>query len=160
MPGYLEQLIDYDIWATERLLEVLGEAPPGVLAATNPGVYGTIPETMTHMLNAERSYVARLSGGTPPADALEVLDLAGLHEEAAALRAALTALAARLPEPETVYQRRLGPVTAATALTQLFQHGCEHRGQVCTILGANGIALPRLDPWAHGRALAGLPPLD
>jgi len=159
MPAYLEQLLDYNSWATARLLEVLDGAPAEVLDATAAGVYGTIGETMTHLLNAERSYVARLSGATPPAEPLEVLDLAGLREQAEQLRAALTALASRLPEPQTVYQRRLGPVTAATVLTQLFQHGCEHRAQVATILGTHNIHVPSLEPWAHGRMLAGLPPL-
>jgi uncharacterized damage-inducible protein DinB len=160
MPGYLEQLLDYNSWATARLLDTLGNVPAEVLDAAGPGGYGTVRETMTHVLSAERSYVARLSGGTPPADPLEALDLAGLHEQAAELRAAAAELAERLPKPETVYQRRLGPVTAATVFTQLVQHGCEHRAQVTSILSAHGIAVPSLEPWAHGREIAGLPPLE
>jgi uncharacterized damage-inducible protein DinB len=158
MPGYLEQLLDYNCWATGRLLDALAGAPGHVLDATGEGGYGSIRETMTHIFSAERSYVARLSGLGRTED-LEPLDLPGMRAHAAQLRESITALASLLPDPETVYQRQLGPVTAATVLTQLFQHGCEHRAQVTTILGAHGFDLPSLQPWAHGRVLAGLPPL-
>jgi hypothetical protein len=47
-------------------------------------------------------------------------------------------------------QLRDGGRVAATMLTQLCVHGCEHRAHVGTILGANGIEPPDLDSWAHG----------
>ena len=154
----MEQLIDYDIWATDRLLHAIEQLSADILEATTPGVYGTVLETMSHVVGAERSYVARLSGLASPGE-LADLDFPGLRREARTLHAALRALAPRLPDPSTISPRRLGPVTAATVLTQLVQHGCEHRGQVATILGAHGLEAPRLDGWAHGRVLAGLPPL-
>jgi uncharacterized damage-inducible protein DinB len=35
---------------------------------------------------------------------------------------------------------------------QLVHHGNEHRTQITTILGANGIEPPPLSAWAYGRA--------
>jgi len=45
---------------------------------------------------------------------------------------------------------RNGKGAAATIFTQLVTHSCEHRTQVGTILGANGIEPPDLDSRAHG----------
>ena len=42
--------------------------------------------------------------------------------------------------------------TVGVILTQLVHHGSEHRTQITTILGANGIEPPPLSAWAYGRA--------
>jgi hypothetical protein len=64
--------------------------------------------------------------------------------------AELVELLPSLPEPDTMIQLSDGKRAAATILTQLVMHGCEHRAQIGTILGANGIEPPDLDSWAHG----------
>ena len=43
--------------------------------------------------------------------------------------------------------------TVGVILAQLVHHGNEHRTQITTILGANGIEPPPLSAWAYGRAV-------
>lgn len=146
--SYLAYLLDYNAWANATLIEFL-EARPELFAATAPGVYGTVGETLNHLLDAELSYVARLAG-TPRPDRGSGLDLPALEELAAQLAAASTELLAALPDPDRLSQRSYGKVTAATVLAQLVSHGVEHRTQVCTILGALGIEPPDLSSWRFG----------
>ena len=42
--------------------------------------------------------------------------------------------------------------TVGVILARLVHHGSEHRTQITTILGANGIDPPPLSAWAYGRA--------
>lgn len=152
VPGYLEQLLDYNSWATTRLLDFLASQPQELMEATSAGVYGSIGETLTHMLVAERSYVERLAGRRPPEDAEENLPLTELRVLAGTVGDSLRLLSRELPAPDLRFKRRRGWTTASTALVQLIQHGGEHRAQVATILGAHGIETPKLDGWAHGIA--------
>ena len=39
--------------------------------------------------------------------------------------------------------------------TQAIHHGNDHRTQICTILGQNGISVGDLDVWAFGEATGG-----
>ena len=50
MPTYLLRLIEYDSWANRGLLEFLGGHPDEVLDATAAGVYGSMRETLEHLL--------------------------------------------------------------------------------------------------------------
>ena len=43
--------------------------------------------------------------------------------------------------------------TVGVILAQLVHHGNEHRTQVTTILGSNGIEPPSVSAWGYGRAL-------
>jgi uncharacterized damage-inducible protein DinB len=152
MATYLDRLIDYNNWANQGLLDFLGVMPPGTLDMTAAGVYGTIRATLEHLLSSELGYVRRL--GPPPradlAERPEHPDLATLQQLAGESAASLVELVDSLPEPGTMIQLKDGKRAAATILTQLFTHGCEHRAHVGTILGANGIEPPDLDSWAHG----------
>lgn len=152
MPSYLDRLIEYNNWANQGLIEFLGAMPPETLDATAAGVYGSIRETIQHMLSSELGYRRHLAAlpRTDPTERPERPDLAHLQRMAAESAANLTDLANHLPEPGALMQLRDGKRAAATILTQLFMHGCEHRAQVGTILGAQGIEPPDLDAWAHG----------
>ena len=43
--------------------------------------------------------------------------------------------------------------TVGVVLAQLVHHGNEHRTQITTILGANGIEPPPVSAWGYGRAI-------
>lgn len=150
--SYLDRLIDYNNWANRGLLEFLATQPPETLDMTAAGVYGTIRVTLEHLLRSELGYHRRLAygGSVDRPELLERPDLADLQRLATESAAGLTALLPSLPEPGAMIQLSDGKRAAATILTQLFMHGCEHRAQVGTILGAQGIEPPDLDAWAHG----------
>ncbi|MEO6397001.1 MAG: DinB family protein [Tepidiformaceae bacterium] len=156
MHTYLQRLIEYNNWANRELIERLGALPPETLDATAPGVYGSLRETLLHLLTSELSYHRRLTA-RPPADVAtaEFADIAFLRQLAAQSAAELTAVADSLPDPGSFIQLSDGKRSAATMLTQLFMHGCEHRTHVGTILCAHGIEPPDLDSWAFGILLGG-----
>ncbi len=152
MTTYLGRLIGFNNWANRGLLEFLAAQPPDTLDATAGGVYGTIRDTFEHLLTSEMGYRHRLAGlpRYEPDDRPERPELVDLQQLQEASAAALDDLVEALPEPDTMLPTSTGQRAAATVLTQLIMHGVEHRAQVGTILGANGIEPPDLDSWAHG----------
>ena len=52
-----------DIGATVTLIDACLKLDPGQLETSVPGTYGSILETMRHLVGADRSYLALLSGG-------------------------------------------------------------------------------------------------
>ncbi len=152
MTTYLGRLIGFNNWANRGLLEFLATQPPETLDATTGGVYGTIRDTIEHLLTSEMGYRHRLAGLPPyePVDRPQRPELADLQRLQVESAAGLDPLLDALPDPETRLPTSTGQRAAATVLTQLVMHGVEHRAQVGTILGANGIEPPDLDSWAHG----------
>ena len=152
MSTYLARLIDYNNWANRGVLDFLDGMPPETLDLSATGVYGTIGETLRHLLTAELGYQRRLAGlpRYEPSDLPDRPDLARLRRLADESSGNLVRLADSLPAPDTMLPTSSGNRAAATILTQLFMHGVEHRSHVGTILGSNGIEPPDLDSWAHG----------
>jgi uncharacterized damage-inducible protein DinB len=152
MTTYLHRLIEFNSWANRGLLEFLDQQPPETLDLTSTGVYGTIRDTFEHLLTAEMGYRHRLAGLPRYDDSArpkrpEMADLRRLADESAA---GLAMIVDALPDPATMLPTSSGQRAAATVLTQLIMHGVEHRANVGTILGSNGIEPPDLDSWAHG----------
>ncbi len=152
MPTYLDRLIDYNNWANQGLLDFLAKLPPETLDSATTGVYGSIGETLEHLLTAELGYQRRLAGlpRYEPLDEGERPDLVRLERLAKESATSLVRLAQELPPPATMLLTSSGNRAAATILTQLVMHGVEHRTHVGTILGSRGIEPPDLDSWAHG----------
>jgi uncharacterized damage-inducible protein DinB len=143
--AYLKFLVDYNAWATARVLDAF-ETSPELLAATAPGGYGTAGETLNHLLGSEWYYLERLAG-KPRADEPSGLDLRDLRSRADELALAAAGLVATLPLPKTLIQRSYGMVAAEAFLGQLVIHGTEHRTQLSAILGSRGLEAPDLSAW-------------
>jgi len=156
-------MLAYHHWATLELIAFCEAQPATVLEAARPGVYGTIPATLAHLVASERNFLLALlqrePEGVPAAD--DAMPLARTAEVARALAARWQAYAAN-PEPvDTVRVHPRGAVRIAPILAQTMNHGSEHRAEVATILGASGIQPPTVHPWAYEfmlQALAGGPP--
>ena len=150
MDGYLQRMIVYNNWANEGLVAFLASQTEPTLDATAAGVYGTIRETLNHLFEAEDNYFRSLTRqprtdfSTRPARP-SIEDFRRYAAESAANLNTLT-----LPDHTEMLQFNDGMRSAATALTQLFLHGVEHRAHVATVLGATGIEPPDLDSWAYG----------
>lgn len=157
MPTYLHRLIEDHSWANRGLLEFLGGHPDEVLDATAAGVYGSMRETLEHLLWSELRYHQHLVA-LPRVELprrSDHADLAALRQLADESSGRWATLVNSLPEPGTMMQLDDGKRSAATIVTQLVMHGCEHRAHVGTILGAQGIEPPDLDAWAHGILIGG-----
>jgi uncharacterized damage-inducible protein DinB len=155
----------HNVWATAQVLELCRQLTPDQLRATAPGNYGTILETLQHIIGAEDRYRSRLSGNdstwpTRPEDIEDLEELARLAEDVAPF---WDELANSDFDPERMirfYYADPSPedvgvefqVTAGVLVAQVINHGNEHRTQIFTILTTLGIQPPELSGWTYGEA--------
>ena len=147
-------MFEHHLWATETLIDHLAAMPRERLDDAVPGTYGSILETLTHLLEADDRYLIRLRDpspppyvdrGTVPLDQLrdEVRehrrrwDRALDDLEAGKLSAAIVG---RDDYPDT-------DPAESMLLIQAVHHGNDHRTQICSTLGALDLPLPELDGW-------------
>jgi uncharacterized damage-inducible protein DinB len=155
----------HNSWATAQLLELCKGLSPEQLRSSSPGNYGTILETLQHIIGAEENYHTRLSGTptewTRRATEVEELDeLARLNEGLAAFWEELAAsefdpertirFAYSDPTPEDVGKEF--DVKAGILVAQTINHGNEHRAQIFTILTTLGVEAPELSGWTYAEA--------
>ena len=148
----------HNTWANERLLTFLESQPASVLAATAPGAFGTIAETIVHLAAAQERYVERLAGEKRAEPVREADGWRGFP----ALRDSLDWSAPRLwaaaetavdgAELETERNGQRVTLKLATLLTQAVNHATEHRVNITTILAAAEIEHPELDGWAYAQS--------
>jgi uncharacterized damage-inducible protein DinB len=147
----LSRFLDHSGWATNALLEQCLGLGDEALAATAAGVYGTLRETLTHLVDSDADYLDRLTGG-------ENVQLEGAAEPAELRRCAQRSRegwrahleSAPDHEREVVSGDRRAPGWGL--VMQAVHHANEHRAQVCGMLGAHGLPIPDIDVWAFGRA--------
>jgi len=150
----LTTLFNHHLWANLRLLEHCAELTPEQLEATAVGGYGSIRQTLEHIVTAERSYLSRISTGQPfrrPKDA-PPLTLAEMVESVRSSGAGLIEWAPKVQPGDTVEVDRDGTphsVPKTIILTQAINHATEHRAQIMAILTQLGIEPPSLDSWTY-----------
>ena len=157
----LRALFEYHFWATETLIDHLDRLPSGKLDASVPGTYGSMIDTLTHMIDADSRYLLRLRDPNPPlADDRVGVPLGQLRSEMPAHR---EKWAVALSELEggtlhaTIRNRTDYPDTdpaESMLLLQALHHGNDHRTQICSTLGALDLEVPEIDAWefwADGR---------
>lgn len=169
MNGLL-QMFRYKTWATLRLIEYCAGLTDAQLDATTPGTYGTIRETLRHLVEAEEGYLSILTrerfaskaaaeAFVPPSD--------GLPDGPVALADLSERIRRMGPRWEVIAQD--GDVAGrdvtttdgwhlpgAVILAQTIEHASAHRSHVMSILGARGLELPGpndLDAWGYAEAL-------
>jgi uncharacterized damage-inducible protein DinB len=150
----LDHVLRHNAWATATLLEFCRGLDPSTLEAAAPGTYGTLGGTLQHLVGAEQWYVKLLTGELigAPIRRTEHHTLDELSKIAGATGPRALAVAAQ-DEATRVIETNAGRrSTVGVVLAQLVHHGNEHRTQVTTILGANGIEPPPMSAWGYGRA--------
>lgn len=159
METELHDLVRHNTWATAQVLDACRNLDASTLDATVPGTYGTIIETLRHLIGAESSYLFRLtegrSGPRLPEDDTTGVDV--LAERAAALATAWEGFLAGEWDSERMGEARgdegeVFAVRAGVFLTQALHHANEHRAQICTILGALGHEAPDVSAWGYAYA--------
>lgn len=155
----LHDLARHNAWATAQLLEFCQGLDEPMLNSTVPGTYGTIIETLRHMIDSEASYLFRVTGAwsTYPWQKNEAVGLGVLAERAALLAFTWEQFLADDVDSERLGESRSdkGEVFATPAgvfITQALHHANEHRAQVCTILGAKGYEPPDVSAWGYALA--------
>jgi uncharacterized damage-inducible protein DinB len=143
-------------WANLQLLDAVEALDPAVLEQGIDGTYGPVLQTITHLVDADDRYLQRLSSANlPPYEDHGTQSIAELrrrvreHEQRWAAALSLLdagALEARIMGrddwPDT-------PHAEGLLLLQAIHHGNDHRSQVCSTLGALGLAVPDLDGWTY-----------
>ena len=148
----LTTLFRHNLWANVRILERCSGLTAEQLDATIVGAYGSIRDTLQHIVTAERSYLSRISTGQPyrrPEDAPPWI-LAEMTESVRAIGTGLIEWAPKVQAGDTVQVNWEGAprdVPKTILLTQAINHATEHRAQIMAILTQLGIQPPDLDSW-------------
>lgn len=154
----LHDLAGHNAWATAQTLEFCRGLDQQALDATVPGTYGTIIETLRHIINSEAGYLFRFTGAWSeypwPRD--EAVALEVLSERAAMLASTWERFLAGAVDTERLGEARgdegeLFAVPAGIFITQALHHANEHRAHICTILGARGVEPPDVSAWEYAR---------
>ena len=152
-------LARHNAWATAQVLKTLGGLDDTVLNATVPGTYGTIQETIQHLVYSEGSYVFRLTGAWPahPWKDDWNVGLGVLAERSATLGETLVRFLSDPWDSDKLGEARgddgkVFAVPAGVFLTQIFHHANEHRAHICTMLGTLGHDVPDVSGWGYSKA--------
>ncbi|HEU0027432.1 MAG TPA: DinB family protein [Ktedonobacterales bacterium] len=151
----LLELYRHKTWATLRLIERCQGLGAEHLDATVPGTYGTINETLTHLVEADEDYFSVLTGESAPS--LEApVPLDELAERVRRLGPRWEALAQDTDLPSRTVTFPDGVSWPGVVLmAQAVHHADDHRTHVLSILGARGLEVPDLDVWSYAES-AGL----
>ena len=156
MAHALHDSVRHNAWATTQILELCRGLDEQTLNASVPGTYGTIIATLRHIIYCEIDFLDRLLGREPrdPWQLGETTGLDVLMEHAALLAADWEVFLASDVDSERPLQPDEGTNTipAGIVIAVVLYHGSEHRGQICTILGALDHEPPDLTPWAYAFA--------
>ncbi len=148
----LHDAFDHHVWATIRVIDACLALPPGQLDTTVPGTYGSILETLRHLVGADASYLWVLSDGRHPEIEEAEMGLAELRAVMEESGPEWTAVVNRDLDPEETVIRHRDDGTDSHAprsirLAQVLHHGTDHRSQVCTALTSLGVEPPAIDVW-------------
>jgi uncharacterized damage-inducible protein DinB len=161
--AYIEQMttksafadaFGHHVWATIRVVEACELLTPEQLATPVAGTYGSILDTLRHLVAADRSYLTLLDGSLPDVEE-DKLDLvimrATMHESDPVWQKVVSSPNV---EQDVVRHRDDGSESHAPRgirLAQVIHHGTDHRSQICTGLTALGFTPPDIDVWDYGR---------
>ena len=144
----LERLYDYGYWANRKIFAVLAELTSEQFTQDIAGSYGSVRNTMVHILSAEWGWLDRC-GGHPRGPALKPEDYPtaeSLTQAWTAVEAHVRAFLAFLTDADlerTIeFKMPRGDQTHVMRLGDLMQHGAthgvHHRGQVALLLRVLG----------------------
>ncbi len=144
----------HHVWATIRVLDACAALDDGQLATTVPGTYGSIIETLRHIVDGDVFYLDVLRGGEPEPFDKATSDIVTLRTVMEAHGAAWQRQVAGDPDPTAVVveYEDSGYETHAPLgirLAQALYHGADHRSQVCTALTSLGVEPPAIEVWDY-----------
>jgi uncharacterized damage-inducible protein DinB len=146
---------NHHVWATVRLIDTCLELTPDQLATEVPGTFGSILETLRHLVGADASYLHVISGKRVPLADHSGNGLAELRTAMEAHGVEWRAVVAENLDPTEVVIRHRPDGSESHAplgirLAQVLHHGTDHRSQVCTALTNLGVEPPEIDVWDFG----------
>ena len=148
----LSDAFGHHVWATIRVFDACLALEPAQLDTTVPGTYGSIIDTLRHLVGGDCGYLLALTGGRTPEIDEEHMDLAALRAQMEANGPEWAALVAGDIDPDADVVRHRDDGTDSHApigirLAQALHHGTDHRSQICTALTSLGVTPPEIDVW-------------
>lgn len=149
----LADAFGHHTWATIAIVDACSPLTEEQLATTVPGTYGSILDTLRHLVGGDASYLSVLTGGLVAEIDETAMGLADLRATMVDNEPAWAALVAAAPDPDATVTRHRDDGTDSLApmsirIAQALHHGTDHRSQICTALTALGIEPPDIDVWA------------
>lgn len=157
----LVEMFRHNLWANQQLLELCAGLDDDLLAATAPGTYGRVHDTLVHMVRSEEGYLFALTGerGVPLQNKVDGLPkIEELRERSRRSGERLIEYAERDGGEGTlsgIYQGSPYEMPAAIPLLQAINHATEHRTHIATILTQQDVEPPTLDGWQYGEDMLG-----
>lgn len=143
----LERLYDYSYWANRRVFAVAAHLTPEQFTRTVAGSYGSVRNTLVHILSAEWGWLDRCGGHArgPALKADDYPTLESLVDTWAKVEGWARLFLASLKDDDldrpVAFKTPRGE-TLSMALGELMQHGANHavhhRGQVALLLRGLG----------------------
>lgn len=147
-------LFAHNAWANLKLLDFCERLSAEQLDATAIGCFGSIRNTLVHIVGSEVSYVNRVNGKLPgaPLQRDQFPGFAVLKEGARWASDELLQLAVSAREGTRVQQRKgrwLAEYRLASLLVQAITHSTEHRTQIAAIITQLGMEPPDMSTWQY-----------
>jgi uncharacterized damage-inducible protein DinB len=151
----LADAVAHHAWATLVLIDACRGLTNEQLKTTAPGTYGSIIDTLRHLVATDAAYLWLMTDGRVPDIEDEEMQLDEMRLAMEGHAVAWSELVATDPDPERIVKRRRNDGSETDAplgirLAQAIHHGTDHRSQICTALTILGIDPPVIDVWQFG----------
>jgi uncharacterized damage-inducible protein DinB len=164
MPYTLISHLNYSVWATAKLVEIIETADESILKIETPSSFSTIEKTILHIWDAELVWLKRLQGESLtewPSNSFtgdsESL-IAGWVDNAVTLRDFVESKDEDYLTGTIEYKNMQGKSftnTVEEIIYHVVNHGTFHRGQIVTMLRANNFTdIESTDLITYLRAVA------
>ncbi len=152
----LSDAFAHHVWATIRVLDACATLDDEQLAIVVPGTYGSILDTIRHLVDGDVFYLNILRGGEPEPFDPAASDIPTMRAVMKGHDAAWQRLIDGDLDPalDVVEHEASGYDTHAPLgirLMQVLYHGTDHRSQVCTAFTVLGVAPPAIEGWDIAR---------
>jgi uncharacterized damage-inducible protein DinB len=147
-------------WSNRVLIDFLSTLTDEQLLLTVPGTYGSLIDTIGHLISGNADYV-RIIPDTPEVPQVAPNGPWGLEELRVVADAADTVLISYVDGlTEDVFfidvdEGEVFDLTKSFMLGQIIHHATEHRSQIRTTLSAHGITPPEISVWAWRKSEEG-----
>lgn len=151
----LSDAFDHHVWATLRVIDVCAALTDEQLATAVPGTYGSILDTLRHLVGSDSWYLFVISGERTPRIDEDTMSLPELRRAISHDGTEWSSIldAGSDPDAVVIAHRPEGVDSYAPLgirFAQVLHHGTDHRSQICTALTALGIEPPFIDVWDFG----------
>ena len=140
--------LTYSVWATAKLSEIIENADESIIKMETPSSFPTIEKTILHIWDAELVWFKRLQGESLTEWPSKNFDgdretlIAGWVDNCVALRDFIQSKDDNYLQTTIEYKNMEGKAYSNTVeeiIYHVVNHGTFHRGQIVTMLRANGL---------------------